>query len=563
MNTAAKSQSAAAPGSTRLDWERSIRLWAGLVLFAFVLTHLLNHAVGIFGIAWMEMFQTWRSGMWRSQPGSILLYGAAGVHVLLAVKRIVSRRTWRMPWKEALQIALGLLIPVLLIDHVAATRYLASYHGFDDSYHNELAQLWPGLFWKQTLIVLVVWVHAMIGLHYAMSSKPWFHWVRQPGLVLAFLIPLMALAGFIAAGREAVELGSEGARWTPAQIAAFRSTTKLANMVLLVSAAVLLATILVRGIARRIGNKISVRYTGHGEVRAKPGLSLLEISRANQIPHPSHCGGRARCSTCRVLVQSGLEALPAPGPLEERILKRIGAPARVRLACQLWPASDLAVQVLLPVSARPSTSVFEEESYKWGVEREVTVLFADIRGFTALARKQLPADLIVVLNRVVGEMTQAVEAHGGRVSMTLSDGVMAVFGLGNRSGAGAKAAIRASVDILKSARALTAEFGAAIPQPIRVGIGVHTGPATIGRLGDEARGYSITALGETVSVASRLEAATKELLAECLVSAEALSAAGLKIVTSKRHELHVRDRAEPVVAHAITEDVLSDESEAA
>ena len=549
------------PATGFLAYERPLRLWAGLILFAFVLTHLLNHAVGVFGVAWMEYFQTYRSGFWRSAGGTALLYTAAALHVGLALKRIVSRRTWRMPWMEAAQIALGLLVPVVLINHFVATRYLATHHGFDDSYHNELAQLWPGLFWKQTLLMLVVWFHGAIGINFAMSSKPWFPRVREIGMVLMCLIPILALAGFISAGREALEIGSPGARWSPEQIAAFRRAVRIGDLGLLGVAGLLLVIVLGRAVARRIGNKVTIRYLGHGEIRATPGLTLLEISRANQVPHPSHCGGRARCSTCRVLVISGLERLPEPGPLEQRLLRRISAPARVRLACQIWPQSDLSVQVLLPVGARPSSKTLEEESYKWGVDREVTIVFADIRGFTGLVRSQLPADLVVVLNRIIAEMSQAVEAHGGRVSMTLSDGILAVFGLGASRGAGAKAAMQASLDMLKSARALTTELGSALSQPIRVGIGVHTGHAVIGRVGDEERGYTLTALGETVSIASRLETATKELLADCLVSADTAAAAGLKLAMTKKHEVHARDRAEPLVVHALTEGMVLEETE--
>jgi adenylate cyclase len=550
-----------APATGTLAIERSVRLWAGLVLFAFVLTHLLNHALGIFGVAWMQWAQDWRSWVWRTVPGSILLYGAAAVHALLALKRLVSRRTWRMPWKEAIQIALGLLIPVLVVDHAVATRYLASYHGFDDSYHNELRQLWPGLFWKQTALLLVVWTHAIIGINYVISPKSWYPKVRDAGLVAAIIIPLAALAGFVAGGREALETASQSGRWTPEQVAAFLQATRFANIGLAIIAAGTALIVIGRAVARRVGKKITIRYTGHGEVRTAPGLTLLEMSRANGVPHPSHCGGRARCSTCRVLVLGGLDTLPEPGPLESRLLKRIAAPSRVRLACQIWPQQDLAVQVLLPPSARPMTQVYEEESYKWGVEREVTVLFADIRGFTQLSRNQVPTDLVVILNRAVAEMSQAVEAHGGRVSMTLSDGILAIFGLNGSVSAAARSAVRAGLDIVKSARALTAELGPALPQPLRVGIGVHSGLSTIGRVGDDERGYVVTALGETVSIASRLEAATKEFLTDCLVSSEALSAAGLKVTTAKRHEIHARERAEPVVAYAVTEATFEEEGD--
>ena len=124
-------------------WERSARLWSGLILFTFVLTHLLNHALGIFGIATMEYFQLWRVGLWRSMIGTALLYGAAIVHLVFVLKRIIGRRTWRMPMREALQIAFGLAIPFLLYEHALGTRYVAEFAGVNDAYGVTLQHLWP------------------------------------------------------------------------------------------------------------------------------------------------------------------------------------------------------------------------------------------------------------------------------------------------------------------------------------------------------------------------------------------------------------------------------------
>jgi adenylate cyclase len=548
--------------SGMLPYEREVRLGAGLVLFTFVLTHFLNHALGIFGIEWMEWAQTWRSGFWRTRIGTVALYGAFLVHVLLALKRIVARRTWRMPWMEAAQIALGLMIPALALDHVVATRHLSTYYGFDDTYRYELRLLWPSVALKQMLLLLVVWFHGVIGINYVFRSRTWFPRVREVGLVIAFVVPLLALAGFVSAGRESLELDLPGAGWTPEQVDAFNRTTLVVNKVLMGVAAALIAIILGRVVYRRFTKRIRIRYTGHGEVFAAPGQTLLEISRANGIPHPSQCGGRARCSTCRVLVLSGQDRLPEPSQVERNVLKRISAPARVRLACQLRPAGDVAVQILLPLTGRASAAGWEEEAFKWGVERDVTILFVDVRGFTSLARKQLPSDLVVVLNRVISEMSQTVEARGGRVAMYLSDGLMAVFGLNSSRGAGSRAAIHAALDMLKVARALNTEFASALSMPLRIGVGIHTGPAVIARIGDEERGYTVTALGETVSIASRLEAATKELLADCLISEEAISASGLKLLGTSQKEIHARERSTPVKAHAIA-DLAEVESETA
>ena len=538
MSKPAPSPPATAPMLARdrlYAWERRARLWSGLVLFVFVLTHLLNHAVGVLGLAVMEEVQGYRIALWRTWPGTVLLYGAASVHILLAIKRIVTRRTWRMPLQEALQIALGLAIPILLYEHALGTRFVASMAGTVDSYSNVLRILWPKKALGQILLLIVVWSHAIIGLHYALRAKPWFPKWREALLVLAVLIPALAIVGFVSAGREAALLAQPGAVWTPEQVRVGLGALRVANWALMAAAAAIVLTIVVLALRRRLGRHVAVRYVGHGVLRLPKGSSLLDGSRSHGIPHPSLCGGRARCSTCRVLVVEGNDTLPPPGPAEAAMLKRISAPPRVRLACQLRPQHEVGVQILLPVAVPEGNIDWSEEAYKWGTTRTATVVFVDIRAFTKLAETQLPYDLVLVLNRFIGEMRQAIEAHGGRVVSLLSDGMMAVFGLDGDRRLGSRAAMAAALDMLKSVDTMNSELRAALPMPLRIGVGIHTGPFVIGRVGDEARGYATTALGETVTVASRLEAATKATLTECLVSQETLEASGraMSIVTER------------------------------
>ena len=550
MNDATSDSSKTKRTGGSIAWERSFRLWAGVILLVFVTMHLINHAIGIFGIDAMEAVQVWRVAIWRTWAGSILLYGAAIVHVVLAIKRIVERRTWRMPLQEALQIALGLTIPVLIFDHVIGTRYLVEFGGINDRYLAELPLLWPGNAYKQIALVLVVWLHGMIGLHYLWRSKSWYPKIRDAGLVLAFAIPMLAIAGFISSGREALEFDTTEYRWTKEQIELFVATSRQANWGLMIAAGAIIALIAGLEFYRRVGGNVVLRYTGHGDVRMARGLTLLEASRSNGIPHPSLCGGRGRCSTCRVLVLQGIETLDPPNPAEKALLTRISAPARVRLACQIRPKRDLTVQVVLPVSTSSGQLDWNDEAFKSGVEQTATVLFVDLRAFDRLTQTQLPFDLVVLLNRFVEEMRQAIEGHGGRVTMFLTDGIMAVFGQsGQRSGS--RAAIAAARDMLKSADILNEEFSSALPQPLRIGIGIHTGSVVMARVGDEEHGYMVSALGETVTIASRLEAATKELLSDCLISRETLQTAGLPIPTTEHREIHMVSRGDPIIAYPL------------
>jgi adenylate cyclase len=534
-------------------WEREARMWAGFVLFAFLLMHLLNHALGVFGISTMQAVQVWRVWLWRTWPGTILLYGAVVVHVTLALKRIAWRRTWHMPAEEAVQIVLGLAIPLLVLEHVLGTRYASSMLGTDDSYPTILHILWTKKAYTQTALVLVAWTHGVIGIHYVFRHRRWFKRVREVGLVLAFTIPLMAIAGFISAGREAAQLDVAGAVWTREQIAAFTQIYQWAERAVLAVLLLLAAIVLAGAVARWLRPTVPIRYVGHGRIALRPGSTLLEASREHHIPHPSLCGGRGRCSTCRVLVLSGLESLPEPSPTERAVLTKISAPKSVRLACQIRPTQELTVQILLPMTPREGQLDWEEETYKWGVDRYVSILFVDIRAFTTLSKKQLPHDTVLLVNRFIGEITQTVEAHDGRVGMFLSDGLMAIFGLSGQKGKGSRSAIAAGLDMMKVASTLNAELGSALPIPLRIGIGIHSGPAVIARVGDPERGFMVTALGETVSIASRLESATKELLADMIVSDVALQNSGMSLPGAMTREVQMAGRDEPIRAYAISD----------
>jgi adenylate cyclase len=549
---------ASRPGSLELatgrwPWEREARLWSGIVLFVFVTMHLLNHSLGVFGVDIMEAVQRPRIALWQSLPGTVLLYGAFLVHVLLALKRVARRRFSRLPPDEALQIVLGILIPYLMIDHVVGTR-VQSLFGYKENYAEVLPRIWGDPAVKQTALVICAWAHGCIGISQAFRGKDWYHRWRDVWIGFSVIVPVAALAGFVSAAREVIAMGFEQEPLTREH---YSQLILVIDWALASMAAVLglvLAMVVWRMLHRRRSGAITIKYTGHGAVTIGPGTTVLEASRINGIPHPALCGGRGRCSTCRVAVISDLRDLPPPGQTERAMLERISAPPSVRLGCQLRPTQNISIQILLPIMPTGGRLMAKDEAYRWGVDREVTVLFVDIRAFNTLTRKQLPYDVVLLLNRFIREMTQAVEAHSGRVDAFMADGLMAIFGLGSAGGSGAKDAVLAARAMLNVVGALNKEFGAALPIPLRVGIGIHTGPAIIAQIGDTERGLLVTALGDTVSIAGRLEAATKDLLTDCLISAEAAKASGLDLPRFANKKLHVRGRDEPVILHTMVGD---------
>lgn len=540
-----------APGVAGMEqmssWSRDIRFVSGMVLLLFAATHFINHAIGIAGLQLMEDVQSWRYWLWRSWPGSVLLYGSFIVHPLFAMLRVAQRRTFKMPLREMLQIALGLAIPLFLVDHIVGTRVMGTFFNLDESYPAVLRRLWPGLATGQTILLLLVWVHGMIGLHFTLRSRDGYARWRDPFLLAAILIPVLALIGFAVAGREAALLTRSPEQYSDAAITMFNQNVTWAKTAFYGLVGGFVAFVGIREIRVRTSRHITVRFVGHGVRKLTPGLTVLEMFRRFGIPHAALCGGRARCATCRVLVLDGADGLPPPGPNEAKLLKRISAPDRVRLACQIRPRDDVQVQILL-ASRLTGTASREIEPDQSSGKRGLTIIVADLRAFSAMAERQLPQELMGLLNRFFDEMAQAIAAHGGRIDAFYGDGFMAVFGLEGSPARAAQAAISASGDIVRAVEALNREFGAALPLPLRIGIGIHTGQAIIGAVENESLGRRDITVGETVMVASQLESATRRVLADVVVSEDTIRATGRGYRGTTTLKVSIKGRDKPLTA---------------
>ncbi|MGF7052959.1 adenylate cyclase [Bosea sp. OAE752] len=530
------------------SWSRDIRLVSGLILLAFATTHFINHAVGIFGLQAMEAVQNWRYWLWHTWPGTVALYGSFIVHPLFALVRVAQRRTFKMPVREMLQIALGLAIPLLLVDHIISTRVMGAYFQVDESYHSMLRRLWPRLALSQSLLLLLVWTHGMIGIHFLLRSRDSYrHW-RDVFLLAAILVPLLALIGFAVGAREALQMALPPERISQAQESMFDFNVTWAKGLFygLVGSFVLFVG--AREIRVRTTRQITMRFVGHGTRRLAPGPTVLEMFRRFGIPHAALCGGRARCATCRVLVIDGADTLPPPTANEAKLLRRISAPDRVRLACQIRPRDDLQVQILLAsrLNAAPGRGL--EPDATMG-KRDLTVVVADLRAFSALSERQLPQELIGLLNRFFDEMGQAITAHEGRIDAFYGDGFMAVFGLEGSQARAAQAAIAAAADIVRAVEALNREFGAALPLPLRIGIGIHTGNAITGAVGNDNLGRREITVGETVMIASQLESATRRVLSDVVVSEDTIRASGRSYAGTTALKIAIKGREKPLIAY--------------
>ena len=541
---------------------RRLRLLTGLILFAYVTTHFINHALGLVSLDAMEAGRHWFLGFWRSSVGTVLLYGSLLVHIGLAFRALYERRTLRMPLWEAAQLALGLCVPPLLMGHVFGTRITWELYGVEDAYSRLSLSLWaltPELGRKQVLTLAVVWSHAMIGLHANVKLRPWYPRAAPWLLAAALLLPVLALLGFVNAGRQAAALARDPAvraelLWRGRAPLTVEETARLRTLrdLTLTTYSTLLGAVLVArgvrsGVQRRRG-RIRVTYPDNRRVSVPVGLSVLEVSRLTGIPHASVCGGRGRCSTCRVRIRSA-QSQPPPDEAEARVLGRLGVPPDVRLACQLRPASDLLVVPLLPATATAADGRPPDDAHR-GREQEIAVLFADLRGFTRLAEHRLPYDVVFFLNRYFEAVGGAIQREGGVANQYTGDGVMALFGLDAGPVEGCRHALAAAGEMVRSVSGLSEALAADLGEPLRIGIGIHTGPAVVGRMGYGDAVY-LTAVGDTVHVAARLEALTKEYDCELVISEAVAQRAGVPTTDLARHELTLRNRREPLAVFVV------------
>jgi adenylate cyclase len=269
-------------------------------------------------------------------------------------------------------------------------------------------------------------------------------------------------------------------------------------------------------------------------------MSVLDASRSAGIPHASLCGGRGRCSTCRSRIGPASARLPSPTPEEERVLKRVGAAPNVRLACQLRPITDLTIIPLLPPTIQSAEGLLRPSSAQ-ASEQEVAILFADIRGYTKFSEHRLPYDVVFVMNEYFRAMGEAVEASGGHLDKFIGDGVMALFGVVSDPARGCRQALDGAVAMAQALEVLNQALAQDLAEPLRIGIGIHSGPVIVGQMG-YGHARTLTAIGDAVNTASRLESASKEFHAQLMVSDDVARRAGVDLSSFERHEIEVRGR---------------------
>jgi adenylate cyclase len=549
-------------GSIRGIGVRQIRLVCGLMLFAYLVSHFLNHALGNISMDALAAGLRYHIALWRFLPVAILFYTAALVHMALGIWALYQRRQFRWRAIEPMQLVLGLSIPALVITHIAGVRIGQTLFGHEKFYPQVLFAywiVWPLKMWLMYAVMLIAWIHGCIGLHFWLRIKAFYPRAAPFLLAAAVLLPTLAALGLYQAGRSVVE--NDSIEWraenlsprqvgTPAEQAVLQD---IEQYFLIGYLGLIVLVLLARGartVAERRGGMINLTYGNGRKVRVPKGLSVLEASLRHKVPHASMCGGRARCSTCRIRVIGDCSVLPEPSQREAFVLNRVGASdPSIRLACQLRPETDLSFfQIFTPQAMSANTPV---APHRIGQERYLVSMFVDMRGSTKLAEVQLPFDTVFIVNRFLGAVSQAVIECGGQPNQFIGDGELALFGLGAGRQAACRQALRAAAMIAANIEELNRFLAHDLREPIRFGIGIHGGEVIIGDIGYRDH-IVFTALGDAVNVAARLQDMTKSLGCEVILSEEVRVTAGVSADALPERQIEIRGRTEPMIVRFIT-----------
>jgi adenylate cyclase len=531
---------------------RSMRLATGLILLGYATSHFISHSFGIRSVAAMNAARSIFIDPWQTFAGLTALYGSFLVHGILGLSALYRRRHLRMPAVEAWQLALGLSIPFLLIPHAAGVRLGFSLFGMESSYTKILQQMWVSspetALPRQFALLLFVWFHGCIGLHSWLRSTAWYRKAAPALASVATLIPVLAILGIVDAGLDLREIAQDGAVHTaPPPLPNAETLNLVVDGLLAAYAALIAAVFALRWLrdwhAKQFGG-VRILYPGGNTVSVPLGLSVLEASRWAGIAHESTCGGRGRCSTCRIRVMTGAHTLPQPDELEQRTLRRIQAPPDVRLACQTRPVADLAVELLVrPRLAEQAQAMRFEAAETGGHEIDIAAMFVDLRGSTELAAGRLPFDVLFILDRFIQVVTSGIRKHAGHVTSIAGDGVMSVFRADQ--GASAQQALLAALAVWQGLDALNAELASELPRPLRIGIGIHVGPSVVGWISDGGS-QSLQFLGDTGNVAAKLEGTSKEFECTVVASADAIASTSLDTTLLEKSAVKIAGRPEPM-----------------
>ncbi|MCP4431310.1 MAG: 2Fe-2S iron-sulfur cluster binding domain-containing protein [Gammaproteobacteria bacterium] len=544
--------------------ERRLRIVTGLILAVYIFTHLFNHSLGLLSLEAMETMRKLVTPLWRSWFGGLLIYGSLLTHFAMALMSLYRRSSLRMPGWELAQLMLGLAIIPLLAGHVAATWGSRVLMGYDPNYDFALNAILssPWLSSKQLVLVIVAWIHVVIGLHFFLRLFKTYRRMAVHLYPIVILTPLLVLFSLIRVGFELGVWTSKSAEPGKSSINSYLGAEPsylegtpinvLFHHGVLTTFFLLLAFTLIARLIRvryqQTHGNVVIRHLNGRELKGSPGQTILEIMRMHSIPHTSLCGGRGRCTTCRVRVGTGASQLHKPSKLEQFALNRIGAAPNVRLACQTRPLHPLQISPLVPADLGIENSL--RKGGVSGDEREVVAMFVDLRGSSSISERHLPYDVLFILNQFFLEMTDALVDSEGHYAQFEGDGLLALYGLKRGMKTGCVDALRGAMDMQNRMNQLNEKLSGELEQPLKFGIGIHCGQAIVGTMGPPSS-PNLSAIGDCINAAARLESMSKEFSCVLMVSDDVIKQTELDFESFDSQVVSLRGKQQSVLVYAL------------
>ena len=248
------------------------------------------------------------------------------------------------------------------------------------------------------------------------------------------------------------------------------------------------------------------------------GESILQTAARNGIPHVNACGGEGKCTTCRLLILEGIENCSTETEKEILLKEKAHTTDEFRLACQTTITGDVTVRRLV-LNKEDIESVSERSvSGRLGETKRIAILFSDIRGFTPFSEKLTPYDVVFILNRYFNRMVKAVESNHGTVDNYIGDGMVAIFGLHDEPNP-AHHAVRSALEMCDEMDDMKPYLKTMYGKDFDIGVGIHWGEAVVGDIG-AGKSKRLTAIGDAMNFASRVESANKQFQSRILISEE-------------------------------------------
>ena len=259
------------------------------------------------------------------------------------------------------------------------------------------------------------------------------------------------------------------------------------------------------------------------DIDCSENSTILEATLAARINHTHACGGKAKCSTCRVSIMEGMENCNLRNRAEQKMSDRLNFPPEIRLACQTNINGNISIRRM--VSDKLDVDIIleqfsEDSKTALGSQQKLTIVFTDIVNYTSFAEKFPPYDIVHVLNRYYRIMNAIIQDNNGIISDVAGDGILAVFGKDRKCDNSVLDAIHAIEGMNEKLELFNKYLNENFNTQFGIRAGVHYGNVIVGPF-DTGAMKKLAVIGDNVNYASRIEFSNKEFGTKLLLSEEA------------------------------------------